>query len=60
MNNKFFNRFLQVSAFLLPVYFIFYPKLHENPEDPFTKILWKYVIAGFCFYGVAAVVIYLF
>ena len=54
MNKKYFNIFLLVSAFLMPVYLIFYPSLTNNPSDPFTKTLWKFVIAGFCFYGAIA------
>ena len=54
MKRKYFNLFLQVSAFLLPIYFIFYPRLNENPRDPFVKSLWKLTIAGFCFYGLIA------
>ena len=57
MQRKYFNIFLQLSAFLLPVYFIFYPKLNDNPKDPFTKSLWRFTIAGFCFYGILAVAI---
>ncbi len=51
--------FLVLSAFLLPVYFIFYPELN-NTADRFTKILWKAVIAGFCFYGIAAIIFTLY
>ena len=58
MAKKYFNRFLQLSAFLLPIYFVFYPALNENLEDPFIKSLWKFTIAGFCFYGITAVAIY--
>lgn len=58
MNGKYFKTFLQVSAFLLPVYFVFYPRLNENMDDPFIKSLWRYTIAGFCCYGILAVVIF--
>jgi hypothetical protein len=58
MSGKYFNKFLQISAFLLPVYFVFYPKLNDNPGDPFTKSLWRSVIAGFCFYGILALVFF--
>jgi hypothetical protein len=50
--------FLQVAAFLLPVYFVFYPALNENPNDPFIKSLWRFTICGFCFYGIAALIIF--
>ncbi|MGA7839172.1 MAG: hypothetical protein WB996_14465 [Ignavibacteriaceae bacterium] len=58
MNKKYFNKFLQVSALLLPVYFVFYPHLNDNPKDPLVKSLWRFTIAGFCFYGLAVVVIF--
>lgn len=57
MKKKYFNMILQLSAFLLPVYFIFYPRLNDNPKDPFIKSLWWFIIAGFCFYGILAVII---
>ncbi|MCG6915612.1 hypothetical protein LJE86_17015 [bacterium BMS3Abin03] len=58
MKRKYFNLFLQASAFLMPVYLIFYSPLADSPDDPFIKSLWKFVIAGFCFYGVLAVIIF--
>jgi hypothetical protein len=58
MKRKYFNRFLQLSAFLLPIYFIFYPPLNENPKDPFIKLLWWFIVAGFCFYAILALVIF--
>ncbi|HKI79953.1 MAG TPA: hypothetical protein VKA26_15530 [Ignavibacteriaceae bacterium] len=60
MQNKYFNMFLRLSAFLLPVYFIFYPPLNDTPRDPFIKSLWWFTIAGFCFYGILALVIFVF
>lgn len=59
MNSKYFNTFLLVSAFLMPVYLIFYPPLTNNSADPFIKTLWKYVIAGFCFYGIIALMLFI-
>ncbi len=58
MKRKYFDIFLQLSAFLLPIYFVFYPALNDNPRNPFIKSLWKYTIAGFCFYGILALVIF--
>jgi hypothetical protein len=58
MKIKYFNILLQVSAFLLPVYFIFYPPLNENPKDPFIKSLGWFIAAGFCFYGILALIIF--
>ena len=57
MKRKYFNLLLLVSAFLMPVYMIFHPSLSENPSNPFEKSLWKFVIAGFCFYGILAIII---
>ncbi len=57
MRKNYFNKFLLISAFLLPVYFVFYPKLNESRGDPFIKSLWRSVIAGFCFYGILAALI---
>ena len=58
MKRIYYNSFLQLSAFLLPVYFIFYPPLNDNPKDPFIKSLWWFIVAGFCFYGISALLIF--
>ena len=58
MNKNYFNTFLLVSAFLLPFYFVFYPKLNDNLKDPFIKSLWRFTIAGFCFYGALVITIF--
>jgi len=50
MKNNHFFTLLKVSAFLLPFYFVFYGPLHDNPEKPKMKILWKYVFSGFLAY----------
>ena len=57
MKQKYFNLFLLISAFLMPVYMIFHPSLSENPTNPFEKSLWKFIIAGFCFYAILAVIL---
>ncbi len=54
----FFNIFLQVSAFLLPFYFVFYPQLNEKIKEPFIKSLWWFTGAGFCFYIVLAIIFF--
>jgi len=59
MKRKYFNVVLQLAAFLVPVYFIFYPLLNENPKDPFVKLFWWLIATGFCFYGILAAVIFL-
>jgi len=58
MKRKYFHVVLQLAAFLIPVYFIFYPPLNENPKDPFIKSLWWFIAAGFCFYGILAAIIF--
>ena len=58
MKKKYFNAFMLISAFLMPVYLIFYPPLTNNSKDPFIKTLWKVVIAGFCFYGLIAIMVF--
>ena len=52
MNKQYFKKFLIVSAFLLPVYFVFYPKLNDYKGDKFVKSLWISITAGFCFYAI--------
>ncbi|MCF8262153.1 MAG: hypothetical protein K9J12_15355 [Melioribacteraceae bacterium] len=54
MKRKYFDSFLLMSAFLLPFYFVYSPRLNENRSDPFIKTLWRFTFAGFCFYGIAA------
>jgi len=48
---------LRISAFLLPFYFIFYGPLHDNPEHPKVKTLWKYIFSGFFTYIILALII---
>ncbi|MCP5061256.1 MAG: hypothetical protein GY936_02180 [Ignavibacteriae bacterium] len=48
--NKWFDVILKIFAFLIPMYFIFYPDLNENPDNPRTVSLWKYTLAGFVGY----------
>lgn len=42
--------FLKILAFVIPFYFVYYGPMHENPENPKIKILWKYVLTGFLTY----------
>jgi len=58
MKRKYYEAFLQLFAFLLPVYFIFYPRLSEDPGAPSVKPFRRAMIAGFCFYGIVAVVVF--
>ena len=60
MKNRPFDILLKISAFLIPFYFVFYGPLHENPENPKIKSLWKYVISGFSAYLVFGAIIFLF
>ncbi len=57
MQRNYFNLLLQISAFLAPFYFIYYGPLHDNPNQPFSKSIWKFVIAGFCFYSILITVL---
>jgi len=57
MKNKYFYTLLKIFAFLLPFYFVFYGPLHDKPENPKMKILWKYVISGFIAYILFFIVI---
>jgi hypothetical protein len=41
---------LKVLALFMPFYIIYYWRLHNDPEKPFTKSLWGFTIAGFCIY----------
>ena len=58
IRKKYFSLFLKISAFLLPVYFVFYPKLNDNLKDPLIKSLWLFTIAGFCFYALLILAIF--
>ena len=57
MNRKTFRIFLQIAAFLVPFSMIYYGPLHEEPGYPGNKSIWKAIIAGFCFYTLAAIVL---
>lgn len=50
MKSKCSFTFLKILAFVIPFYFVYYGPLHENPENPKIKILWKYVLTGFLTY----------
>lgn len=58
MSTRYFNIFLHLSAFFLPVYFVYYPGLNDYGSDPLVKSLWKTTAAGFCFYCLLAVAIF--
>ncbi len=57
MKKEHFKIILRLAALLVPVYFVFYPRLHENQDELFTKSLWKFTIAGFCFYAILITVL---
>jgi hypothetical protein len=48
---KFF--FLKALALVVPFYFVFYPPLHGQKENPKVRNLWAYVFIGFLVYGLA-------
>lgn len=50
MKNKYFFTLLKILAFVIPFYFVFYGPLHDKPENPKMKVLWKYVLLGFLAY----------
>jgi VanZ family protein len=56
MKKNFTNLLLQILAFLLPFYFIFYGPLHDNPERPKVKTLWKYIFSGFFTYMILGII----
>ncbi len=57
MKKNYTNLLLQILAFLLPFYFIFYGPLHDNPERPKVKTLWKYIFSGFMIYMILGLII---
>ena len=54
--NKYYRHLLQISAFLMPFYLIFYGPMNDNPDDDFSKSLRKFTLAGFAFYALIAAV----
>jgi len=57
MKTNYTDLVLQVLAFLLPFYFIFYGPLHDNPKHPKVKTLWKYIFSGFFAYTILVIII---
>jgi len=53
MSGRIPTRLLHVFAFLAPIYFIFYPPLHDTPRSLAASRLWRTTMAGFAFYAVA-------
>ena len=51
---KNFKIILLISAFFIPVYFVFYQPMSVNPTEKFNRLLWKTVFAGFAFYALLA------
>lgn len=56
---KFYQQILKISAFLVPVYFIYHPQLQSDENNVLTKSLLKYTYAGFGFYAILITVIIL-
>ena len=56
---KTYQHLLKISAFLVPVYFIFHPQLQSDENDGLTTSLLKFIYAGFGFYAALAIVIIL-
>lgn len=59
MKDKLSDILLKFSAFFIPFYFVFYWKLHEKPESPKMKTLWKFVFSGFATYVILVIIIVL-
>ncbi len=59
MRNKPFDLLLKISALLIPFNVVYYWELHETKNRLFANSLWKYVMAGFILYGIAAILIWL-
>lgn len=57
--NKWFDVILKIFAFLIPMYFVFYPDLNDNSDSPRTKSLWQYTLAGFVGYIILALIYYI-
>jgi len=55
--SKSYKYFLFLSAFFIPIYFIFYPPLNERYESNLVKSLWISIFMGFLFYAVMISVI---
>ena len=51
-----FNVFLKISAFLFPFYLVFY----VPPSEAFSKTFNKFIIAGFTFYAIGALILILY
>ena len=58
MKKNYYHMFLKISAFFLPFFLIFYGSLHDNPNHPAVKSIRKFLLAGFCFYSILAVAIF--
>lgn len=56
---KIYQHLLKISAFLVPVYFIYHPQLQTDENNALTKSLLKYTYAGFGFYAILMTVIIL-
>jgi len=52
MKRNYYNVLLQISAFILPFYFIYHGPLNDNPEHPIMKSIRKFLDTGFIFYTI--------
>ncbi len=56
MRKQWFEILMKILALIMPFYIVYYWGLHDQPEKPFEKSLWRYTIAGFCIYLLAVIV----
>jgi hypothetical protein len=52
--------FLKVLALSMPFYFIYFPQLHEDTNNPNIRKLWKYILFGFLIYIIGFMIYNLF
>jgi len=57
MKNRWYDALLKLSAFVVPFYFVYYGPLHDKPDNPEVKTLWRYVFSGFSLYLILFIVI---
>lgn len=51
--------FLKVLALMIPFYFVYFPQLQEDSDNPKVKSLLKYILIGFSIYILSFVIFYL-
>ena len=55
-----YDLLLKISALLIPVYFVYYGPINENPNAPRNQILRKYMYGGFVIYIMICLTVILF